>query len=260
MTKLVGILNITPDSFSDGGYYLNSADALEAIERMIDEGVDVIDIGAESTRPGAAIIDEEEEWERLEPVLRHIHKFKVTFSLDTRNGQTAKRALEHGIHWLNDVTGFESIGMQEAARASNCSLVLMHSLGAPARKDVTLQVEDVVGELLRFANERISMLEKLGIARSRIIFDPGLGFGKTAEQSMTIIEDIGRFEELGAPLFIGHSRKSFLLQIDDDRDAATLAMSQYLALEHGIDYLRVHDVALHRDMLDCIEELYDRRH
>ncbi len=249
-TKLVAIINVTPDSFSDGGQYASADAAVAAIAQATHDGADVIDIGAESTRPGAVPVSLEEECRRLQPVLESLKRFRgVLFSLDTRHGETVKRALPYGIDWINDVSGFASIDMVQAVAASDCKLVVMHSLSVPADKSVVLPPDcDPVHELLAFAKARFAALEQSGIARTRLLFDPGIGFGKTPEQSIEILKRAEEFAVLGVPVFIGHSRKSFLGQ-PENRDAATLAVSRTLAAK-GVDYLRVHNVKLHRSMLE----------
>jgi dihydropteroate synthase len=262
-TKLVGILNITPDSFSDGGKFLDKEAATAAIQSMIAAGARVIDIGAESTRPGAAPVPVQEEWRRLEPVLQALPALKtpgVAFSLDTRHAEIAHEALNLGIEWINDVTGFSSAAMVEAVKPRPCTLVMMHSLGIPPNKAITLPPgSDPVEAVLLWAKERIGALERQGITRNRIIFDPGIGFGKTPEQSLAIIRDIKKFMTLGVRVLVGHSRKSFLSGFPTGRDEATLAVSLYLAAQ-GVDYLRIHDVALHKPMLNVVNTiLHDDR-
>ena len=248
-TRLVGIVNITPDSFSDGGKALRPDDALAAIQQLIADGADIIDIGAESTRPGATPLTAEEEWQRLEPVLALLpRESSVEFSLDTRHPYTARKALAH-VDWINDVSGFADNAMIDAVKNSQCKLVVMHSLSVPADKNIVMpESADVIEELIAFAKQRISALEAAGIAHGRIVFDPGIGFGKTAKQSLDILHNIESFSVLGVPLYIGHSRKSFLGGNPAERDAATLAISRDLAA-HGIAYLRVHDVAAHARVL-----------
>lgn len=257
---LVGIVNLTPDSFSDGGRFADASAALDAMARMIEEGARVIDIGAESTRPGAMPISPKEEWQRLEPVLSALHRVKkpgIAFSVDTRHGETVQRAIGCGADWINDVTGFSSAAMVAAVKNSDCKLVMMHSLGAPADKSVTLPAGcDVVETLLEWAKKRIADLEQQGVSKNRIIFDPGVGFGKTAAQSLAIVRGINRFHALGLPLLVGHSRKSFLEQWAANRDDATLTASLYLAGQ-GTQYLRVHDVARHAAMLNVWEAIAD---
>jgi dihydropteroate synthase len=262
MTKIVGIINVTPDSFSDGGAYFDADFALQAITKFIEEGADVIDIGAESTRPGATLITQAEEWQRLEPVLKLLSQFKdsgILFSVDTRHAETARRALALGIHWINDVTGFSDLPMIAAVKSSDCKLVVMHSLGVPADKKVIMGEADVVPALLQWGNARVDALVASGINKARIIFDPGIGFGKSSVQSLAILRDISQFKALDVPILIGHSRKSFLTEMGiqkmEERDDATLAVSQYLA-QHKVDYLRVHTVARHTQMLSIAKELH----
>jgi dihydropteroate synthase len=249
-TKLVGIVNVTPDSFSDGGVCFNVPSALKTITQLVSDGADVIDIGAESTRPGATPLTHEEEWIRLEPLLKNLpHLGEV--SIDTRHAETARKALEYGVHWINDVSGFASPDMVETVKNSHCKLVIVHSLTVPADKNIVLtESVDVIEELLRFARVRLSALEKAGIAHERIIFDPGIGFGKTAKQSLQVLNQVHRFKELNVPILVGHSRKSFLAKPGDSieqRDRATLEVSRVL-IEQGVDYLRVHNVAQHRQL------------
>lgn len=252
-TKIVAILNVTPDSFSDGDEHFTPDAALRATQRAIEEGADVIDIGAESTRPGATPLSGEEEWQRLEPVLQHLPRVpSIEFSVDTYHPENATKALALGVDWINDVSGFANPAMIQAVKNSDCKLVVMHSLGVPADKNIVLSPEaDPVAELLAFAKKRFAELEQAGIKRSRLIFDPGIGFGKTAEQSKILLERISQFKPLGVPLFIGHSRKSFLgiSGSSEKRDTATLVVSRKLVGE-GVDYLRVHNVKLHRQMLE----------
>lgn len=258
-TKLVGIVNVTPDSFSDGGQNEQLDAALETIARMVEDGADVIDIGAESTRPGATPIDAATEWSRLEHLLPKLEQFDVDFSLDTRHAETARKAAAYNITYLNDVSGFDSPAMVEAARDSDCKLIVMHSLSVPADKNLVLPESlDVVEELLHFAHARFATLEAAGIRRDRLIFDPGIGFGKTPKQSLALLRDIALLDELGVPVLVGHSRKSFLSEFKGNRDDATLFVSHHLA-RSGVDYLRIHDVARHRQMLNLIEGLYDGR-
>lgn len=248
MTQLVGILNYTPDSFSDGGRY-NAVDAaLAHIDQLIMDSADIIDIGAESTRPGATPLTAEEEWERLSPLFDALTPEGAIFSLDTRHAENAQRALDKGFHWINDVSGFADDAMIEVVKPYGCKLVMMHSLTIPADKNVTLPADaDVIDVLLKWSQKQVARLEKKGIRRHHLIMDPGLGFGKTAAQSGQIIERIIELKACGLPLFIGHSRKSFLGE--GDRDAGTLAVSRQL-ISKDIEYLRVHDVAAHRALLE----------
>jgi dihydropteroate synthase len=250
-TKLIGILNLTPDSFSDGGKYNAIETALNQTQKLIDDGASVIDIGAESTRPNATPINAAEEWLRLEKILPEIirlcHQNKILSSLDTRHAASAKKAIALDIDWINDVSGFESAAMIDAVKDSNVSLVFMHNLGVPADKNKTLPADaDVIETLLHWAKNKITQLTNAGIAQNRLIFDAGIGFGKNAEQSWQIINNIAKLKTLPVPILIGHSRKSFLGDVD--KDAATIKASITMA-KQGVDYLRVHDVKGHIENL-----------
>ncbi len=252
MTTLVGILNLTPDSFSDGGEHAMPAQAIAAAEAMIAAGAHIVDIGAESTRPGAVPLSAAEEWKRLAPVLEAVAP-RVETSVDTRHAATAKNALALGARWINDVGGLGDEAMIAAVRDSECGLIFMHSLSIPADPLVTLpEACDPVAVLIEWARARIMALEAAGIARARLVFDPGIGFGKTQAQSLAILRRARELRAVGIPVLIGHSRKSCLRAYSDapagGRDAATLAVSAQL-LRGGVEYLRVHDVAGHTALL-----------
>jgi dihydropteroate synthase len=246
-TQLVGILNLTPDSFSDGNRHPTPADALKHAEQMAREGASVLDVGAESTRPGATPLSAAEEWERLAPFLPQLmaKKLPCRISLDTRHPETAEKALMLGVHWINDVSG-AAPPMAEALKGKKAQLVLMHSLSVPADPNRIMPPEtDVIEALLAWGKKKIRELEKAGIAKERIIFDPGIGFGKSADQSLSIIRHAERLKALGVPLLFGHSRKSFLRtwnpKASEDRDLQTASISAFLA-QKGVDYLRVHHI------------------
>ncbi|MDX1975437.1 MAG: dihydropteroate synthase [Rickettsiales bacterium] len=251
MTKLMAIINITPDSFSDGGANFAPDKALAAIKQALIDGAKIIDIGAESTRPGAACVSAEEEWGRLEPVLKKLDSYRrpeIAFSIDTRHATTAKKALGHGIDWINDVSGFSSDDMVQVAAESDCKLVVMHSLSVPADRTQHLPEDgDVIEALTHFADERFATLARAGINADRLIFDPGIGFGKTAAQSLQILDQIQRLHSLDVPILVGHSRKSCLKELGDP-DEATLRVSKQL-VACGVDYIRVHDVKAHAAFL-----------
>ncbi len=256
-TALVGILNITPDSFSDGGDFLDAQSALTHAEQLLRDGATIIDIGAESTRPGAVLLSPEQEWTRLAPVLEPLIALAAThhaeISLDTRHPETARRALALGVSWINDQSGITSRVMRTTLANASCKVVLMHSLGLPADPRNTFPEDaDAVQLMKDFFVTRLRDLEKAGIARDRIILDPGIGFGKTAEQSVALLSRVDELQSLGLPLFIGHSRKSFLKLYSDapaaERDEATLVFSEAL-MKAGVDYLRVHNVAAHFALL-----------
>lgn len=261
MTAIVGIVNVTPDSFSGDGKIDTGFGAKEKIIQMIRDGADIIDIGAESTRPGATLLSPQEEWQRLEPVIETARKNigQVGFSLDTRHSETAEKFItaigtDHARSlYINDVSGGRDSAIIDIARQYNVNLVLTHSLTVPADPKVTIAAdEDAVQVVYAWASE---ILNRLG---GDVIIDPGIGFGKTPEQSFAIIKNIAKLKSLGTRVMVGHSRKSFLSLFTDKpsalRDPETVLFSDYLAGE-GVDYLRVHDVKSHVAMLKIRQAL-----
>jgi dihydropteroate synthase len=248
LPNLVGILNITPDSFSDGGSYVTIEAAFEQALRLAKAGAAIIDIGAQSTRPGAKQIGAQNEWKILEPVLKvcigSLHEFNVKISVDTYHPEVAKLALSYGVDIINDVSGGEK-NMLELIASSSASIIIMHNLGLPADPHNVMTSFDPIAEVKDWAEMRIAELVSYDIARERIIFDPGIGFGKSAAQSLALIKDIQAFKELGVQIMVGHSRKSFLSQVTAkpaaERDIETYVASIYLSNKQ-VDYLRVHDV------------------
>lgn len=260
--KLVGIVNVTPDSFSDGGKYAHADAALAHIEKLVADGADVIDIGAESTRPGAVPLSHEEEWARLEPVLRQLaaqEKRAWRLSIDSYHARTIAKAIPLGLDWANDVTGFTDARMLEAVRDSSVSLLVMHSLGVPV-DPLRLLTPDIPASqsILSWASATVARLESSGILRERIILDPGLGFGKRPTQSLELMLDASVIHDAiqGVNWLYGHSRKSFMRLFGGDtpqsRESLTLAYSAMLA-HAQIEYIRVHDIKAHRDLFDALE-------
>ena len=257
MSKLVAILNVTPDSFSDGGTVAPGAVLVKA-QQLIDEGADVLDVGAESTRPDAAALSAEEEWQRLAPVWGDVaalcHKSGVLLSLDTRHAPTAQRVLAFGCDWINDVSGFRDEAMLAAVKDSPCKLVVMHALSVPAVRGEAVETEDIVAFMHDWIAQTANRLMGQGIARERLIFDAGIGFGKSPAQNVQLLARLGEYKA-GWPLLMGHSRKSFLSLFTDkpaaQRDELTRVVSAMLAAQ-GADYLRVHDVAGHRALLEAL--------
>ncbi len=254
--QLVGIVNVTPDSFSGDGVSANEAIA-HAKQHMID-GADIIDIGAESTRPNATPMTADHEWERLLPVLSGIMtvdwRDRVRLSIDTRHAQTAARALAMGVDIINDVGGLTDAAMCKVIAAHACAVIVMHSLTIPADRAITLPEDcDVIAELLIWKARITAHASTHGIVAERLIYDVGIGFGKTAPQSLALIVAADRFQHSGGRWLFGHSRKSFmkLFGVDEAaaRDDLTLAFSAQLAAA-GIDYLRVHNVARHTSMFE----------
>jgi dihydropteroate synthase len=257
MSKIVGVLNITPDSFSDGGEFLVKETALGQCKKMLSEGADVIDVGAESTRPNAVAISAEEEWRRVGEILPEIidmaHQGKKEVSFDSRHFSNMQKALALGVDIINDVSGFIDKEMCQLATQYDCKIILMHNLGIPAcTQKVVAKNLNVVAEVKNWAVAKIKNLtEEFSIKRENIIFDVGIGFGKDAEQSLEIIERINEFVDLGA-IYVGHSRKSFLKLLGaesiEERDMQTAQISRQLA-KQKIAYLRVHNVFVNVDAI-----------
>ncbi len=241
---VMGVLNVTPDSFSDGGLFLEPASAEEAARRMVAEGAGIVDVGGESTRPGADPISPAEERERVLPVLERLRGVPV--SVDTRHTETAEEALRAGAVLINDVTAGESPGMFEAVASHAAGLVLMHKRGEPGTMQRDPHYDDVVGEVEAYLLDRAAAAERAGVPRERIFLDPGIGFGKTVDHNLALLHALPRLVACGYPALVGTSRKSFLgaitrRPVDERRDAstATVALSAYL----GAAVVRVHDVA-----------------
>lgn len=250
---MMGILNITTDSFSDGGKFIDLEAALAQTENLFNTGADIIDIGAESTRPvGATTLTPEKEWQRLQPILDAwqsfwLHKsFRPKLSIDTRKPETAEKLLAYKIDFFNDVTGLTDPKMLEIAKASKAKIIFMHNLGIPANPAIVLPPDkDPISVVYQWGQKQLENLTKLGVDKNRLIFDVGIGFGKNAEQSFALIKNIAQFHHLGIPILVGHSRKSFLNQFTNkpfaERDIETATLSGFLATQK-VDYLRVHDV------------------
>lgn len=250
--QLVGILNITPDSFSDGGKFTTVIEAVKHVQHLVESGAEIIDIGAEATGPKVTALDAEVEWQRLEPMLHALMPqvphmlIPPKISIDTRHPEVAKKALAYNVDWINDVSGLQDPEMQKIIAHSQCDVVVMHNLGIPAaQSDLMPPDKNPVTLVYSWAEMKLRELEKIGIARSRIIFDVGIGFGNTPEQALELIKNIEEFKNLGVRLLVGHSRKSFMQQFTTrspaDRDIETIILSLYLG-KKSIDYLRVHHV------------------
>lgn len=258
-TKIIGVLNITPDSFSDGGLYLRPEDAIKRIEEMIGEGAEIIDIGGESSRPGAEPIGEEEELKRVIPVIDAIKKKKVRFSIDTYRSKVAQEALKRGAEFVNDISGMRfDKNMVKVVSDYNARVIIMHMKGTPKNMQRNPVYEDVIDEIMNFFAERIVFCEKNGLKRENIILDPGIGFGKRLEDNLKILKNLIEFRSFGTPVMIGASRKSFIKGITgapvDERLAGSLAAVSEAFLQ-GIDYVRVHDVKETKQYLDVISAI-----
>ena len=253
-TKLVGILNITPDSFSDGGMYLDINDAKKHLISLIEEGADIIDIGAESTKPYSTPTDADIQIERIAPILQFVQKENLTIpiSIDTRDSIVAEFALNNYAAIINDVSVFYFYNIMPNIIAKyNATIVLQHSKGAPLDMQNNPTYKNVVEEIFLNLKNKINYAQSFGI--EKIIIDPGIGFGKTKENNLEILNRIEEFVSLQYPLMVGLSRKSFLGDLDNnlEKDALSLALS-YPLITKGIDYLRVHNVKLHKNILNLI--------
>ncbi|ADB62148.1 dihydropteroate synthase [Haloterrigena turkmenica DSM 5511] len=243
-TAVMGILNVTPDSFHDGGEYDALEDAVARAERMIENGVDVIDVGGESTRPGADPVPTEAEIDRVVPVVEEIADLDALVSIDTRKAAVAEAALEAGADIINDVSGLEDPEMRFVVADHDAMLVLMHSIDAPVVPGREIEYDDVVEDVIDRLSERILLAEKAGIDREDIIVDPGIGFGKSAPEAFELLDRTDEFRALGCPILIGHSHKSMFEHVGretGERTAATVAASA-IAADRGADIVRVHDV------------------
>jgi dihydropteroate synthase len=244
----MGVVNITPDSFSDGGRFLDPAAAVSHARRLAEEGADILDIGGESTRPGAAPVSEEEELSRVIPVLKELKDLAI--SVDTRRPRVMRAALEAGASMINDVDALSAPGALEAVAGSDCAVCLMHKKGEPATMQHDPRYADLVGEVKAFLAARVHGARAARIAAERIVVDPGFGFGKTAAHNLTLLKNLRELSEF--PLLVGLSRKSTLGKITgrpvEERLAGSLAMA-LLALQNGASILRVHDVKETRDVV-----------
>lgn len=246
----MGVVNLTPDSFSDGGRFLDPDAAIAHARRLVEEGADLLDLGGESSRPGAQAVAEKEELRRVVPVLNALKDVPV--SVDTRRPSVMRAVLAEGASMINDIEALTAPGALEAVASSDCGVCLMHKKGDPATMQKEPRYEDVVGEVKDFLSSRILSCEKAGIGRNRIAIDPGFGFGKTPEHNFRLLRELAAFVGLGVPVLAGWSRKSSLGMIAGrpvgERLAASVAAA-LLAAQHGAKILRVHDVTETRDAL-----------
>lgn len=247
MPIIMGILNVTPDSFSDGGTYDDGGAALAHAERMVEEGAAIVDVGGESTRPGACAVSLEEELARTIPVVRALAERGIRVSIDTRHAEVAHAAVAAGACVINDVAGFRDAAMVEAARRCDAGLVVMHMKGDPATMQDDPVYVDVVTEVCSYLRDRAAALEAAGIAHERICIDPGPGFGKTAQQTIELVRNFQEFARLGYPVMAALSRKSYLglaYGIADPRERDQVSAAEALmACELGASVVRTHNVA-----------------
>ncbi len=251
--RIAGVLNVTPDSFSDGGRWTDPGQAVEHALRLIEEGADLIDVGGESTRPGAEPVPAAEEIARVVPVIAALReRTSVPISIDTSKPEVMRAAVEAGAGLINDVAALRGDGALDAAAALGVPVCLMHMRGEPRTMQAAPEYDDVVGEVHRFLAERLFACQMAGIDKKRILVDPGFGFGKTLEHNLALLRDLERFAEL-APVYVGLSRKTMIGALTGRDDpaarAAGSAAAALIAVQRGALLVRVHDVAVTRDAL-----------
>ncbi len=252
--KLMGIVNVTPDSFSDGGDWFDPANAIAHALQLVEDGADILDIGGESTRPEAEPVHAEEELRRVVPVIEQLAaQTDVPISIDTMKADVAQAALQAGASIINDVSAFEhDLHMADVASDSDCGIILMHRQGTSQTMQNDPHYEDVVAEVSDYLSQRTRLLTDQGIAAERIVIDPGIGFGKTADHNLSLLTHIAELRASGHPVLIGHSRKRFLAKVIgrpvEERLAGTIGVSIALAQQQA-DILRIHDVAAVKDAL-----------
>jgi dihydropteroate synthase len=249
---IMGIVNVTPDSFSDGGQFLDPAKAVERGRQLVDEGADILDIGGESSRPGAAPVSLEGELQRVMPVVEALAGLNVPLSIDTVKPEVMRRSLEAGAAIINDISALEAPGALETVAASGAAVVLMHMRGTPGTMQQEPRYANVVGEVHDYLAGRVTATERAGIARTRIVVDPGFGFGKLLEHNLALLRGLERFADLGCPLLVGLSRKSMLKGFSSremDRRMPASVAAALIAVQRGAHIVRAHDVAATKDAL-----------
>ena len=254
----MGIVNVTPDSFSDAGENLDPAAARETAYRLIEEGADILDIGGESTRPAAAEVSVAEELGRVLPLLGKLRDAGVPISVDTSKPAVMHAVLAEGASIINDVRALQAPGALDVVAQSGCGVVLMHMQGSPRTMQAAPHYDDVVLEVSAFLQARREALLAAGVTAARVALDPGFGFGKTLAHNLALLANLGRLAALGQPLLVGLSRKSMLGQLTDrpvDRRVHASVAAALLAVERGATIVRVHDVAATRDSLRVLTAL-----
>jgi dihydropteroate synthase len=259
-TYIMGILNVTPDSFSDGGQYFDLASAIAQGQKLVAEGADILDIGGQSTRPGATIVPLAEELRRVIPVVKALAPIvNVPISIDTTRSVVAAEALAAGATWVNDVSGgTDDPELLPVVARSGATVVLMHRRGNPQTMQSLTDYDDLIGEVHEFLARQRDKAQQLGI--TQIILDPGIGFAKNTEQNLTLLRELSRFRDLNCPLLVGPSRKSFighiLNQPDPQQRVWGTAAACCAAIAHGADIVRVHDVAAIRQVVQVADAIW----
>jgi len=249
---VMGIVNVTPDSFSDGGRYLSTNAAIDHAYQLLEEGADILDIGGESTRPGAARISEQEELDRVLPVIEGLRQIRQPISIDSTKPAVMRAALQAGASWVNDVNALQEAGALAVVAASDVVVCLMHKQGTPETMQNAPIYDEVISEVIRFLQQRIAACVAAGIVKERIVIDPGFGFGKSLAHNVSLLKNLQQFATLGVPILAGLSRKSMLGALTgrgvNDRLAASVAAA-LIAVQNGAQIVRVHDVQATVDAL-----------
>lgn len=257
--RIMGVLNVTPDSFSDGGRYLAPVDAVRHAAKLVDEGADLLDIGGESTRPGSDPVPEFDEIKRVVPVIRDVARLGVPVSVDTTKAVVAESALEAGASIINDVSALSDPAMGPLAASSGAGLVLMHMKGVPRTMQEDPRYDDVTAEVGAWLRDRRSHAEGHGISRNAIVLDPGIGFGKRLVHNLELLSRMDELMALGSPILVGVSRKSFIERLTGTTDPADRVPGSLAALLaarlRGASLFRVHDVAATRQALAVFESI-----
>lgn len=259
-TLVMGILNVTPDSFSDGGRYAETAAAIARGRELAAAGAHIIDVGGESTRPGSSVVGVDQEIARIVPVVSVLaESLDVPISVDTRHAAVAAACVAEGASIVNDISGFEEPGMRNVAASCSAGLVVMHMLGEPATMQDEPYYTDVVAEVRDYLSAQARTLEEMGVAPGRIALDPGIGFGKTTVHNLELLRHLDEIASVGHPTLVGASRKRFIGEITgvpmpDERVQGSVAVACWSAL-HGADIVRVHDVAPTLEALAMVEAL-----
>ena len=256
--KLVGILNLTKNSFSDGGQFYDFSSAVEHLHQLIDEGADIIDIGAESTKPFSEPVSANDQLEKIEPILNYIQKsnISVPLSIDTRSSEVALRTIDLGASIINDVSGFDfDKNLVNVVSSTGKKVIIQHSQGTPENMQIKPKYENLVDEIYLSLQNKVEFAQQKGILKDNIIIDVGIGFGKTKEQNFELIRRIDEFKSIGCEIMLGISRKSLLDMKDETnevKDIYTTALSS-LVIERNVDYLRVHNVKMHKALIELMK-------
>lgn len=258
---IMGIINVTPDSFSDGNLFLEVPKAVERAKRLIDDGADILDIGGESTRPGSVTISADEELQRVIPVLSELRKFSsLPVSIDTRKARVAASSIEAGADIINDISAgsFDKDMLGVVSGNAKAGYIMMHMQGEPATMQENPFYDDVISEICDFFQKKLALFEQAGISSDRIFLDPGIGFGKTGSHNLIILNHLEKFKSLCLPLVIGASRKRFIGEISPssalERTAGSLAAA-LVAADRGVAVIRTHDVKEHRQFFRILQSI-----